>query len=364
MRLIDGSRIIIEALVQAGADVFVGYPITPANLLYKYAVDRFKISLPAPDEITTLQWMCGFSSVGKFPVTATSFPGFALMIESINMAYMMELPLVVILAQRLGPSTGSATTSAEGDLLLARSFLSGGYTIPVFCPSNFSDCWNLSNECVKTAINLRTPVILLTSKEMVMTVRSFDTSKLQKINQNKFKLYDKDEKYVPYKSDDNLVCPFLPLGHDTHFVRLNASTHDQSGFIKKTTKEALENTKRLQEKIIEHSEEYSYYEYDFEHSENLIVTYGITADAACDAVKLLREKKNKISLLIIKTIFPVSKKILEIIGQYKMVLFVEENYSSQLATAMFGEVKPDNIFTLNKIGEMISPEEIYEVFIR
>src|SRR3990172_3117104 len=130
--LIDASRIITESCVQSGAEVFVGYPITPTNLVYSYSFERFPVALPAPDEITTLQWMSGFSSVGKFPVTATSFPGYALMLESINMAFMMELPMLIILSQRLGPSTGSATTGAQGDLLLLRSSISGGFPIPVF----------------------------------------------------------------------------------------------------------------------------------------------------------------------------------------------------------------------------------------
>lgn len=93
--LIDGSRLITEALVRAGAEVFIGYPITPANNLYLFSGKRFKTFFAAPDEITTLQWMSGFSAAGKLSVTATSFPGFALMLESINMAYMMELPMVI-----------------------------------------------------------------------------------------------------------------------------------------------------------------------------------------------------------------------------------------------------------------------------
>lgn len=80
--LLEGSLLIIESLARAGADVFIGYPITPANLLYLYASRRFPVALAAPDEITTLQWMSGFAAAGKIPVTATSFPGFALMVET------------------------------------------------------------------------------------------------------------------------------------------------------------------------------------------------------------------------------------------------------------------------------------------
>jgi 2-oxoglutarate ferredoxin oxidoreductase subunit alpha len=134
---IDASRLMIEGAVQAGAQVFVGYPITPANLLYAYSSRRFPIVLPAPDEITTLQWMSGFSAIGKIPVTATSYPGLALMTESIGMAFMMELPMVIVLVQRLGPSTGTATCGAQGDISMINGINSGGYPIPTLCPASF-----------------------------------------------------------------------------------------------------------------------------------------------------------------------------------------------------------------------------------
>ena len=151
----DNSKIVIEALTRAGADVFIGYPITPANLLYQYASKRFPVFMAAPDEITTLQWMAGFSAVGKIPVTATSFPGFALMIESINMAYMMELPMVIILVQRLGPATGTATTGAQGDLLLLNGMISGGMSVATFNFSDGLDCWNISAKAIEFAVKHR-----------------------------------------------------------------------------------------------------------------------------------------------------------------------------------------------------------------
>ena len=211
MRIINGSLLIIESAIRAGVDVYVGYPITPSNWLYFYGVRRARYSLPAPDEITTLQWMSGLSASGKLPMTATSFPGFALMIESINMAYMMELPMLIVLVQRLGPSTGSATTGAQGDLMLLRYLISGGYNIPVFSPSSFYDCWILTAKTVETAVKLRSPVILLTSKEMVMTNKSFDIENLPDIKKVEWEFYDGKEQYFPYKPVKNFVPAFLPV---------------------------------------------------------------------------------------------------------------------------------------------------------
>lgn len=358
--LIDGSRIIIEALARAGADIFIGYPITPANWLYAYAQQRFPQFLAAPDEITALQWAAGFSATGKLPVTATSFPGFALMVETLNMLYMMELPVVIVLAQRLGPSTGSATTGAQGDLLLLRGVISGGYPLPVFCPSDFVDCWHLAAQSLKVAHKLRTPVVLLTSKEMVMTHRSFCLSALPQIFKIERTPFEEDGEYLPYQPDEQLVPPFLPVGNEKFQVRLNASTHDATGLIRKATPEAMANTRRLQEKLLKHLPEFTFYDLDEDGSDILIISYGISADAAREALKMLRNRKQKVSLLILKTLLPLPVEILNLIQRFKCLVIVEENLSGLLREVLFGQKPVANVVQVNKIGSMITPREIVQ----
>ena len=359
MVLTDASMLITEACVKAGADAFIGYPITPSNKFYNYGSKRFPLFLAGPDEITVLQWMTGLSASGKFPVTATAFPGLALMAETFNMAYMMELPMLLIITQRLGPSTGSATTGAQGDLSFINGIISGGYPVPVFCPSNFEDAWKLIEECIKTSINLRTPVILLTSKEMVMTQKSFDISILPEIN----KIYRNFEPielpYKTYKSGNNFVPPFIPVGNHEHLIRLNSSTHDDEGMIQKNSPNAIANTIRLKEKMEKRLDEYTFFDYDKQDdSENLIVTYGISAGAARSAVEELRNDHKKVSLLVVKTLLPVSEQITKIIDSYQYVTFVEENIGGQYKEIIFGKVFRSNIKQINKIGFMISPSDI------
>ena len=359
MQLIDGSKIITEACVRAGADVYVGYPITPSNWFYAYAQKRFPLFLAAPDEISTLQWMSGFSAAGRMPVTATSFPGLALMVESLNMAYMMELPMLIVVTQRLGPSTGSATTGAQGDLLLLRGAISGGYPVPVFCPSGFEDCWNLAYEGIKTAIRYRTPVILLTSKEMVMTHRSFDLSGLPEIEKVERPKAEPGRPYQPYRAGEDGVPPFVPLGDDVRQVRLNASTHGKLGLIQKESPEAMANTRRLQEKLEQNIPAFTFYGLDEETgAEELIISYGISADAARDAVAALRSQGKKVSLLIVKTLLPFPPAILDILERYEKQVFVEENLPGLLRELVYGQARRKNTRSVNKIGSMITPSEI------
>jgi 2-oxoglutarate/2-oxoacid ferredoxin oxidoreductase subunit alpha len=358
--LIDGSRLIIESLARSGADAFIGYPITPANLLYYYASKRMELMLAAPDEITTLQWMSGLAATGKLPVTATSFPGFALMLESINMAYMMELPMVIVLVQRLGPATGTATCGAQGDLLLLKGMISGGHPLPVLAPASYEDCWELSAKATEMALKMRTPVVLLTSKEEVMTQRSFDISKLADITPAERLMYKSECTYKSYKPNE-LVPDFLPVGHETHQVRLNASTHDQSGILQHSSPEAMQNTRRLEEKIYTHMTHYAFYDYDRqEGAEKIVVAYGISASAARDAVNKMRAEGGKTSLLIPKTMLPLPEPIRQIIASYTLVLIAEESMNNQLGEILYGQNMPSHIRFCGGLGKMITPEQIIQ----
>ncbi|MCF8367604.1 MAG: hypothetical protein K9G76_01085 [Bacteroidales bacterium] len=357
----DGSKLIAEALARSGADIFIGYPITPANLIYQYALNRFDSFLAAPDEITTLQWMCGFSGSGYLPVTATSFPGFALMLESINMAYMMELPMVIILVQRLGPATGTATCGAQGDLALINGAISGGYAIPTFSISSTLDCWDMAEKALKTAVMLRSPVILLTSKEEVMTLLSFDKLALKKIEKVERKQYSGAHPYINYQPDEKLVPAFVSLESNDYQVRLTASTHNKAGILQNKTAEALDNTKRLHNKALRNIDLYTCFEYDHQDgAEVILVSYGISARASREAVIRLRDTGQKISLLIVKTLLPVSEEIYNIIEKFKRVYIAEENLTGQYRQILFGSKTPSHITGINKIGKMIRPKEIME----
>lgn len=356
---IDGSRLITESCVRAGADIFIGYPITPANLLYQYAGRRYPKMMAAPDEITTLQWMSGFAAVGHIPVTATSFPGYALMIESINMAFMMELPIVIILVQRLGPATGTATAGAMGDLSVVNGTISGGFHLPTFAISNMKDCWDLPPMAIETAVKLRTPVVLLTSKEMIMTFCSFDWSALENIDKKQMKIYEGDEQYYTYKPDNYGVPLFLPLTQNKHQVRLTASTHDMKGILQNSSPEAINNTKRLHNKIINHLDSYTFYEIDEQiGADTLIVSYDVAAQAAREAAAELRSKGKSVSLLIAKTILPVPEVYIDIVSNYRKVVIAEENLDGQFRQILFGKAGRKGVTGVNGIAKMISPEAI------
>ncbi len=360
LSLVDGSRLVIEAAVQAGAEVFIGYPITPANLLYAYAERRFPEFYAAPDEISALQWAAGYAAAGKTAVTATSFPGFALMVESLNMAFMMELPLVIVLVQRLGPSTGSATVGAQGDLLLLNGVISGGYALPVFCPADLLDCRRLAAVSVHVARALRTPVVLLTSKEMMMTQKSIDLNNLPAVAPIEPKPIDPDN-YQPYRAGSDLVPPAASVGDPRLCVRFNASTHDETGLIRGTSAQALANTRRLRDKIATRMEAFQFFSLDEEPgAEEIVISYGVSDAAARVAVRELRCRGRRIDRLTLQTLLPVSEKIMALLRRYRAVWVVEENITGAMRRLLFGFDQPQRVFSIGRIGRPVAPMTIAE----
>ncbi len=357
--LVDGSLLMVEALAEAGADIYVGYPITPANRIYAFASERFPRALAAPDEITVLQWMAGFSARGLLPVTATAFPGFALMVESLNMAFMMELPMVVILAQRMGPSTGTATLGAQGDLLALRGVISGGFPLPTLSPSSLEECWTIPALALRTAVRLRTPVVVLTSKEMVITEKTLDLQALPEIPRVERPVARPNGTYRPYARTEDLVPPFLPVGDDRAQVRLTASTHDETGLLQHSTPEAMANTRRLYEKLIHHLHTYSVYTYEpHPEAKKLLISWGISAEATREARDQLLKEGIPVSLLVVNTLLPLPPVYRELLARYPEVWVVEENLTGQFRELLAAHTGRSDLRGVNRIGGLIPPQEI------
>jgi 2-oxoglutarate ferredoxin oxidoreductase subunit alpha len=261
--------------------------------------------------------------------------------------------------QRLGPATGTATCGAQGDISLLNGLLSGGYSLPVISTSEAADCWEMPEKALQTAVELRTPVILLTSKEEVMTQFSFDLDSLRAIEPVTRKHYNSDKTFIPYKRNERGVPGFLAVGNDRHQVRYTASTHNEKGILEGITPEALGNTIAIHEKIERNLDSYLFYEFNKEDtSDTLIVSYGITASAAREAALGLKAEGSPVSLLVPGTLLPVPDIYLDIMAGYQKVVIAEENHHGLYSKLLFGARKPDNVSHVNAIGRMISPEEI------
>jgi 2-oxoglutarate ferredoxin oxidoreductase subunit alpha len=168
-RQISGNRALAYGLMagaaKAGLQLFLGaYPITPASdILHHLAASKEAgvLTFQAEDEIAAVGAALGASFAGQLGVTATSGPGLALKMETIGLAVMLELPLVICDIQRAGPATGMPTKTEQADLTQALFGRHGEAPLPVIAAQSPGDCFMAAYEAVKVAIEYRTPVILL-----------------------------------------------------------------------------------------------------------------------------------------------------------------------------------------------------------
>ena len=144
--------------------MLASYPITPASELLHELSRHANIgvsTIQAEDEIAAAGMALGASFGGRLGVTATSGPGMDLKAETIGLAVMLELPLIIIDVQRAGPSTGMPTKTEQSDLLMALYGRHGESPLPVIAPSTAGGCFDAAFEAARIAIRYRTPVILL-----------------------------------------------------------------------------------------------------------------------------------------------------------------------------------------------------------
>jgi 2-oxoglutarate ferredoxin oxidoreductase subunit alpha len=364
LRLCSGNRMVAEGALAAGCRFFAGYPITPASEIYEVMMRELVpmggLALSAPDEISSLCYCVGASLRGLKAMTATSGPGWALMIETVQYALMTEIPVVIALVQRLGPSTGGATQGAQGDIFLAEFATSGGYTIPVFAPSSASECYELTQHAFNWSERLRSPVVLLSDKEVGMTSEVVDDATLAKPAPFERRLLDAKAPFAAYDIESPEEVPgFAPVGGKVS-VTVTGSAHDHRGRLRKVSPEVVELLAHLQRKVEAHATEMAMVRSELDPDAScLLISYGITARAAREAVGMLRKEGSPTSFLQIQTLFPVPAEELNRASAGVRTIFVaEENLSGQYRAVLAPFLTGKRLLGINKIGTMITPGEI------
>ncbi len=224
---------LVAAGVQTGLPVFLGtYPITPAtDILHELSKHkRFGITtFQAEDEIAGIGAALGASFAGALGITTTSGPGIALKSETIGLAVMTELPLVIIDVQRGGPSTGLPTKTEQADLLQAMFGRNGESPVPIVAPQSPGDCFAAALEATRIAVTYRTPVMLLSDGYLangsepwsipdVDSLPKIDPNFATEVNKTVVKNKGKDnesssEEYWPYlRDEDTLARPWAIPG--------------------------------------------------------------------------------------------------------------------------------------------------------
>ncbi|HMK82362.1 MAG TPA: pyruvate flavodoxin/ferredoxin oxidoreductase [Candidatus Bathyarchaeia archaeon] len=369
---VDGARAIARGAIAAGCNFFAGYPITPAspilNHMFRELPTHGAVAIQGEDEIASLGMCIGAAMAGARCMTATSGPGMSLYSENIGLAIMGEVPLVIVNVMRLGPATGGATTVGQGDVQFVRWSTSGGYPIIALCPTNPVECYSLTVRSFQLAERFRSPVFLLTDREVVATMSTVDV-----VNNNPTILAQRvsrtgpdDERFMSYRIHDLSDVPFFSAYGGKNLLRFTGSTHDEEGFLTKDPKKVEKLNRHLAAKIEAHFDEIETVSADLQdEARTLLVGYGITARSILEATRTIRENGKKVSSLIINSLWPVPEAAIKrALRGIDRVLVAELNlgqYRLELERVTGGIDHRTEVLGINRVdGELISPQQILE----
>ncbi len=311
-RLIQGNQAIALAAVKAGLNFYAGYPITPASEVLHELVNKKTVRvLQMEDEIASINAIIGSSLAGAKSMTATSGPGFSLMQESIGLAHMMEIPLVIVNVQRVGPSTGMPTFPAQGDILQCKYGSHGDYFPIVFYPNSVAELYEFTFKAFNAAEESLSPVILLSDSYVGH-------------------LYETIEE-TDYPISKRTLAP---LGtSNRHFTGL---THADSKPVTSDPEVHIKLIKRLEAKQKKVSGKYNYYEYiENKDSDTLLIAYGAMSRVAY-------EFKEDFAIYRPVRIFPIVEKIKDIAKKYKEIVVMEMNtgqYANEIERLLHRKIK-------------------------
>jgi 2-oxoglutarate ferredoxin oxidoreductase subunit alpha len=257
------------------------------------------------DEIASMAAILGAAWGGAKTMTATSGPGFSLMMENLGLGIITETPAVICNVQRGAPSTGLPTLVGQSDMMQARWGSHGHYEIIAVAPWTAQECFDLTIKAFNLAERYRLPVLVMADAEV-----GHLTEKVVIPPPERIEIWNRKRPAMPpgefksYQPDDDLVPP-MPKAGEGYRVFVDSLTHDERGYPVMTAEAHVKLVTRLVEKI----RRQRFHIYDVEQrgvdtAEIAVLSYGISARIATRAIHLARERGLKVGLLRLKTVWP------------------------------------------------------------
>ena len=322
----------IAAAEKAGMKLYLGsYPITPAtDVLHELSKHKSLgvVTVQCEDEIAGCASAVGASYAGALAVTSTSGPGICLKSEAMNLAVIMELPLVVLDVQRGGPATGLPTKSEQTDLLQVLFGRNGESPMPVLAATSPTDCFEAAYEASKIAVEHMTPVVLLTDAFVANGSAAWKLPKLADYPAINPPYVPAELKgtWTPYQRNENGVRYWAVPGTEgfTHILG-GLEKDNATGAISTNPENHHLMTQLRQQKIDNIQVPDVVVEGDKDDADLLIVGFGGTYGHLHAAMDEMRAAGKKVALAHFKFINPLPKNTAEVLKKYPKVVVAEQN---------------------------------------
>ncbi len=357
-----------EGAISAGCRFFAGYPITPATEVAERMSRRMPevggTYIQMEDELASMAAVLGASWGGVKAMTATSGPGFSLMMENLGLGIMTETPCVLVNVQRAGPSTGLPTLAGQGDMMQARWGTHGLYEIIALAPSSPQELFDLTIRAFNLSEKYRLPVLVMTDAEV-----GHMTEKVVIPPPEEIELYPRrlatvpPEEYLPFKPDEDLVPPMVNFGQG-YRIHATGLTHDERGYPDTADDSAQwPLIQRLIDKIRLNKHDIIQLEEDgLEDAEVVVCSYGIAARTALWPMELARKEGIKVGLLRLITVWPFpEERVRELAGKVKAFVVPELNWGQiALEVERCAAGRAEVILVPHPGGGVHKPERVLE----
>ena len=328
--LINGNEAVAVGAVAAGVNFYVGYPISPATSILLWMERNLtgegKFVYQASSEIEAINALFGGGYAGRKAMSATAGPGLSLMGEGLGLAWMAEVPLVIVNVQRGGPSTGLPTKTEQSDLLMALTPGHGDMSMPVIAPGTVEECFYATVMAFNWAERYQGPVILLSEHMLSERRQNIPKPDLSKLEIENRQVYHGSNGYQRY---DGWELSPMPIPGSPGSYIANGSEHDGMGDTTHLAERHVQMTERRFSKLKLLEDEP--YESKNTGAPIVIMPWGGSKGPAMAAYDQLEADGVDIGWYYTMYLNPLSKKLLEELKQKDLVIVPELNYMGQFS---------------------------------
>jgi len=333
--LLSGGDAVSMGAIGGGCNFIAAYPMSPSTpvltFLSQHSADFGIIAEQAEDEIAAMNMALGAWYAGGRAIASSSGGGFALMIEGLSLAGMLELPIVIHLAQRPAPATGLPTRTEQADLELALYAGHGEFPRAIFAPGNLEEAFYLTHKAFNLADKSQSPVFVLTDQFLIDSYYNTATFDLSGIKAEKH-IIKTSKEYKRYELTESGISARGIPGYGEGLVVLDSDEHDEEGHItedlelrKKMVEKRLKKLELIKQEIIRPEL------WPGENYETIVVCWGSTYNAVREAIERLGRKD--VAMLHFKQVYPLHNETSNYLKKAKKTVIVENN-----ATCQFGKL--------------------------
>ena len=372
--LMNGNQALAMGALAGGCRFMSAYPMTPATSIFEWLSglphEYGVVTKHTEDEIAAADMAVGASFAGARAMTGTSGGGFCLMVETLGLAGMTEVPMVIALSQRGGPSNGLPTRTEQGDLLFAVNASHGESPRIVIAPGTVEECFEAGWRAFNLAEKYQCAVVIMTDQFLGSSLRTLDMDALNfssvRIDRGSTLTHEELDRltngYKRYQFTETGISPrALPGQHPRVAFSAVSDEHDEEGHFE----EGIENRRRMMQKRMRKLEEAEKEmrapkRYGPPEAETTLVCWGSTFGPCKEAADQINAAGGSANVLQFLDLWPLPEELTAAaLGECRRTVVVEQNYTSQLARLlrMTTGIKVDG--TLSKYdGRPFAPEEI------